>query len=356
MADSSKTEKATPKKKSDERKKGNIFQSRDITSAFALLLIFAALRLTAPYFYTYLKNLIIDFAGTASSVTSINDSGAARYFTEIMLNVVLLSLPVALIASIAAIVFGLAQTRFLFSFEAVKMKLSRISLFGGVKRLFSIRSLVELVKSIIKIVLIVFVIYTEIKALLVNIISLMKFEIEQSIFWLCESIFGIVIKISLVMIAFGIFDYFYQWWEYEKQLRMTKQEIKEEFKMTEGDPQVKGRIKQMQQKMSRMRMMQNVPSADVVIRNPTHYAVAIKYDHENGRAPVVVAKGSDYIAFKIIEIAEKNDVYITENRPLAKGLYEASEVGMEIPIQFYTAVAEVLAFFYSLKKKDRSRR
>ena len=155
-----------------------------------------------------------------------------------------------------------------------------------------------------------------------------------------------------MFVVLAIFDYVYQWWDYEKNLRMSKQEIKEEYKQSEGDPHVKGQIKERQQQMSRKRMMQSVPEADVVIRNPTHYAVAIQYDADQHSAPVVVAKGADALALRIVQIAEEAGVHVMENKPLARGLYETVDIDREIPEKFYQAVAEVLAFVYSLKKKD----
>ena len=190
-----------------------------------------------------------------------------------------------------------------------------------------------------------------VKDKLAQIVSLFDVDIKVAVVYLCSAIYSVVITIAVVFIFLGILDLAYQWWEYEKNLKMTKQEIKEEYKQMEGDPQIKGKIKQKQREMSQARMMQEVPNADVVIRNPTHFAVAIKYDIEENNAPVVVAKGMDIIALKIIEIAEENKVVLTENRPLARALYENVEIGQEIPQEFYHEVAEVLAFVYDLKNK-----
>ena len=162
---------------------------------------------------------------------------------------------------------------------------------------------------------------------------------------------SLVNTVGIAFLFLAAFDYLYQWWEYEKNLRMSKQEIKEEYKQTEGDPQIKGKIREKQRQMSSRRMMQNVPKADVIIRNPTHFAVALGYDPQRNKAPVVLAKGADRVALKIVEIGEANDVYIMENRPLARGLYDAAEIDMEIPSEFYQAVAGVLAFVYKLKKE-----
>ena len=176
-------------------------------------------------------------------------------------------------------------------------------------------------------------------------------DIKTAILYLCSTVYSAVTSIAIVFIGLGVADLLYQWWEYEKNLRMTKQEVKEEYKQMEGNPQIKGKIRQKQQEMARRRMMQDVPGADVVIRNPTHFAVAIRYDPEQNHAPLVVAKGADQVAFKIIELAEENKVTLTENKPLARALYSEVDIGREIPAAFYQEVAEILAWVYDLKNK-----
>jgi flagellar biosynthetic protein FlhB len=180
----------------------------------------------------------------------------------------------------------------------------------------------------------------------------MDMPVENGIAYLGDMIMTIVSTSAAVFVVLAALDYFYQWWDYEKNLRMTKQEVKEEYKQTEGDPQIKGQIRERQRKQAQARMMQNVPKADVIIRNPTHYAVAIKYNPDEDRAPVLLAKGADKLALRIIREAEKYNIAITENRPLARGLYEAVEIDQEIPSEFYQAVAEVLVFVYNLKNKS----
>jgi flagellar biosynthetic protein FlhB len=215
--------------------------------------------------------------------------------------------------------------------------------------------MVELLKSIIKIVVLFFVIYSTLKGEVQKLPKMIDMDISEAV----PEIGGIIWNISIkVMVAFAFVagaDYMYQRWEYEKNLKMTKQEIKEEYKMTEGDPKIKGQIKQKQQAMSRQRMMQAVPEANVVIRNPTHFAVALKYDHEKNNAPVIVAKGEDFMALKIIEIAEAHDIPVLENKPLARALYAEVDIDREIPSEFYNPVAEVLAYVYSLKEKGLSK-
>ena len=167
--------------------------------------------------------------------------------------------------------------------------------------------------------------------------------------YICSTAINLAIRICVVLVILGIFDYGYQWWQYEKDLKMSKQEVKEEYKQTEGNPEIKSRIKQKQRQMSMRRMMQEVPKADVIITNPTHYAIAIKYDAKVSDAPVVIAKGQDYLALRIKEVAKENKVEIIENKPLAKTLYDTVDIGKSIPPELYQAVAEIIAFVYNLK-------
>lgn len=354
MASNEKTEKATPKKKQDERKKGNIFQSQDITSALSLLGIFLALKLVGPFMFSLMKSMLQDSLTSFAKTTEITKVTALEILGNTMIKVMILSLPIGLACIVIAFIMSGAQTRFIFNMKQVRPKFSRINPLRGIKNMFSVRSVVELFKSIIKIAVIGIILYTDISANIPTIMKMLGADLLTSFAWVCDTIFSIVIKIGALLLAFGAADYFYQWWEYERQMRMTKQEVKDEFKQIEGDPQVKGRIRDMQRRMAAMRMMQKVPLADVVIKNPTHYAVALKYEPNKDKAPRVIAKGADYVALKIIETAEKHGITVTENRPLARGLYEAVEIDREIPEQFYQAVADVLAFVYSLRRRKRN--
>ena len=219
------------------------------------------------------------------------------------------------------------------------------------KNLFSLRSLVELIKSMLKVIIVGAVIYTTIKANLYGFGTMFDKSIIDSLAWTFKLIFDIVIKAGLYLLVFGILDYFYQWWEYERQIRMSFQDLKDEYKQSEGDPQLKGRQKERQRKMSMLRIAQKVPLADVVIKNPTHFAVAIKYEHKKDKAPRVIAKGQDYLALKIIEIAEANKIAVSENPPLARGIYHSVAIDQQIPEEYYQAVAEILVFVYSKARK-----
>lgn len=272
-----------------------------------------------------------------------------------VINILKMIVPIGAAAMLFSIIFNGVQTRFRFTFSLLKPKFSRINPLNELKKVFSLKSLVELLKSIIKLIVIIFVVYTEISSNMEKMINMPLARLEETIVWVAKIVYNTIIKISVIMLIFGAADYLYQWWSYEREIMMTKQEVKDEYKRLEGDPHIRGRIKEIQRKMSLMRMMHKVPSADVVIKNPTHYAVALKYEPKKDIAPVVIAKGKDHVALKIIEIAEKNNVYITENRPLARGLYEAVDINQRIPEEFYKAVAEIIAFIYKLKKTKTQR-
>ncbi|MCX7615021.1 MAG: flagellar biosynthesis protein FlhB [Clostridiales bacterium] len=353
MADSSKTEKATPKKRKDEREKGNIFQSKDFTSSLGILCIFFSLKLIGPHIFDYLKEMVTSYLLVTAQLQELNVKTTNSLVSAMVIKILLLSLPLLIIAALTGLLLNGSQTRFNISFKQIKFKASRLNPISGMQKMISMRSIVELIKSLIKVAIIAAILYTEIKSRTGQALRLIDLSMTESLIWISSTVFSIVIKIGIIMAGFGVLDYFYQWWDYEKQIRMTKQEIKDEYKMTEGDPEIKGFIKRQQRRMATMRMMQKVPTADVVIKNPTHYAVAIKYESKSNRAPVVIAKGIDFLALKIIEIAESNNVSVTENRPLARGLYESVKVGREIPEEYYQAVAEVLAFVYNLKRRNK---
>ncbi len=347
-----KTEQATPKRKKDERKKGNVFSSKDLVAAFYMLITFFTISaFSQPMYKTLCESMTywLNISGRASSITTEDMSSIFRYAAVTVLTI---AGPIFIVGILVPIIFTGLQTRFIFTFSSVSPKFSRLNPLEGIKKLISMRSLVELVKNLIKIAIISAIIYSQIKDRLVEIIKLFDIDIKVSVVYLCSAVYTTVMTISVIFVFIGILDIAYQWWEYEKNLKMTKQEIKEEYKQMEGDPQIKGQIKQKQREMSQARMMQEVPNADVVIRNPTHFAVAIKYDPDKNNAPTVIAKGMDSVALKIIEIATENNVILQEDKPLARALYDAVEIGDEIPEEFYNSVAEVLAFVYELKQKN----
>ena len=217
--------------------------------------------------------------------------------------------------------------------------------------MFSMRNVVELVKAIIKIIVLSVILYQLLSSEIVSVAQMTDLAPEAAFAFTLKEVMGIVLKVGMLFAAIAGFDYFYQWYSYEKQIKMSKQELKEEFKQTEGNPEIKGRIRNLQRSMARNRMMQAVPNADVIIRNPTHYAVALKYDIDHDNAPILIAKGADLLALKIIEIGEANGVTVVENRPLARGIFATTPLDCEIPAEYYGVVAEILVQVFRMNKK-----
>ncbi|MEG0305409.1 MAG: flagellar biosynthesis protein FlhB [Oscillospiraceae bacterium] len=345
------SEKATPKRKQDERKKGNVFQSQDLVAVASLFASFYGLKFLGPFMLEQMEGSINTFFGMANTYKVLSQANVMRIALEGVKIIMFCSMPLLLIGIATAAIMTLAQTKGLVTGSAIKFKMSNLSIGKGFKRMFSSRGIVELLKASIKASVILYLVYKRFAKFLPRFAALMDMDAAAAISLVGEFIISLVNTAGAIFLVLAGADYAYQWWQYEKNLRMSKQEIKEEYKHTEGDPQVKGQIRQRQRKMAMGRMMQNVPKADVVIRNPTHFAIAIAYDAEKNRAPIVLAKGADYVAQRIVKIAEENNITTIENRPLARGLFDAVDVDREIPEQFYNPVAEVLAFVYSLKQK-----
>ena len=350
MAGEEKTEKATPKKRRDQRKEGNVLQSREIVTAASVLGIFTGMRLLAEFTMRNLlsfSEIIYEMSGTYQ----VNAQNIMTLVVRMITVIVLTVMPICLIAMVLGIIPTIAQTRGLFTMKAAMPKFSRLNPFEGIKKLFSLQSVVSIVKGLIEVIIIAVVVYNELQSRLPVIVRLSDAGIMQGLGYAALTVYDVVMLICIVLVFIAAADFLFQWWQFEKKLKMSKQEVKEEFKQMEGDPQVKSKIKQRQQQMAQRRMMQDVPGADVVIRNPTHFAVALKYDQDKNRAPQVVAKGADFLARKIVEIAEANDVYCIEDPPLARALYAQVGLGAEIPYELYDAVAEVLTVVYREKNK-----
>lgn len=351
MADSAgeKTEKATPKKREDERKEGNIFQSKEVVIAVSMIAVFFGFKLLYPLTLSTTENFMKQFFVGVSGQTGVTADDVKAFFISAVKCIAIACGPLLLIAMLSAVLSSIFQTKGLVNFKSLRPKFSRMSFLRGIKNLFSLRGLMELLKAVIKIVILFYVIYDFVKDNLSVFPMMMNMSVSEAAAAAGSMIFSLFTKVAIAFAFLAGFDYMYQRWDYEKKLRMTKQEVKEEYKNIEGDPQVKSKIKQRQQAMSRQRMMQAVPSADVVIRNPTHVAVALKYDKEKNHAPVVVAKGVDSVALRIVAIAEENNVMTVENVLLARALYKQVEIDREIPSEFYKAVAEVIALLYKQK-------
>ncbi len=348
-----KTEKATPKRRRDAREKeGSVVQSQEVNIAVSVLFSFLVFSMLASFMYQTLLHMLSESLrkiGTAFEGTVEFFTQQAIYIIEMC---VMIAGPLMIIIGMIAILTTIVQTRGLFTMKPMKPKFGNLSPLKGIKRLFSLQSIISIVKGILEITVIIVIIYTQISGKMTEISTLTDVEPIQGTAYIAQVIFDTVMLICVLLVFIGAADYVFQWWQFEKKLRMSKQEIKDEYKQMEGDPQIKGRIKQKQREMAQRRMMDEVPSSDVVIRNPTHYAVALKYDEylkTTGGAPCVVAKGQDRLALRIIEIAEANDVYIVENRPLARELFETVDIGQQIPSSFYAAVATIIAEMFKYK-------
>ncbi|WP_084524535.1 flagellar biosynthesis protein FlhB [Lutispora thermophila] len=347
-----KTEKATPKRRKEAREKGQVAKSREVVSAVLLLLMFWCIKILSGYIYDRLTNIISRFLTVFTDVDSLYQSSNLRnMFMQCIWSFFLIVLPIMAVALLASVVANYLQVGFLFSTKPLMPNFNKLNPIQGLKRLFSKNSLIELLKASIKMLLIGYFIYDFLRDNYMMIANFMNMELNTSMAFIGNAIITIGLRSSIMLLVLSVFDYGYQLWEFEKNLKMTKQEIKEEYKQTEGNPQVKSKIKEKQRQLSLRRMMAEVPKADVIITNPTHYAVAIKYDSNISDAPVVTAKGKDLIAYRIKEKAKESNVPVIENKPLAQALFKTTDIGQQIPVEMYQAVAEILAFVYSLKNK-----
>ncbi len=348
MAGEEKTEKATPKRRRDERKKGNVFLSKDAVAVATLFASIAALRIIAGSFVPQVGSFLqycVELT-RAESLATVSSTLISRFFV-VLAQIVGPMLGVTVLAAVAA---TFAQTRFLVSGQLMKPKFSRISPKEGFKRLFSLRSLMEAFKGLLKIIVLLYLIYSCLRDLVVISPKYLYAEIPGSCRHLFDAIFLMLIKVGVAFLVLAALDFLYQWWDYERQLKMSKQEIKEEYKQMEGDPQIKSKIKEVQRRMAQSRMMQQVKDADVIVRNPTHVAVALRYHPGEDEAPIVLAMGLDELALRIISVAESHQITIIENVPLARALYAQAELNRAIPPDLYEAVAEIMIYLYKLGK------
>lgn len=342
-----KTEPATNKKLDETRKQGQVAKSKDLIMAATLMALFIIVKVYVSSLGQKLmdgfKEFYSQFEVHAGSSMGYPVGLAASSLQNVFMNIISAVFPVLIVAVIIAVLGNMLQQRWMVTSEPMKPKFSKLSPVNGFKRIFSVRQLFELLKSIAMIIVIGIIVYTEIKDKVNLLLTFYNITLYQAIGAIGEIIVNLGIKISAVFLVIGFIDLFYQRYKFKQDTMMTKQEIKDEFKNAEGDPQVKGQIRRRMQEISRRRMMQQLPEADVVITNPTHFAVALKYEPNSGMAPVVIAKGADYLAYKIKEVAKENNIEIVENKPLARIIYHNVDIGMEIPPELYQAVAEILA-------------
>lgn len=350
FAGDDKTEEPTAKKRADAKKKGQVGRSTDMNAAFVLLIGFALLNALWEFIYKKIA------AYAAYIFSHLNQPVDTENVIRIFIGIIELLAQTALPVMIAIMIMGLSinfyQVGLNFNTEAIGFKLDKLNPINGFGRIFSKRSLVELVKSLMKIAIIGFFLYDFLIDHLMEMPQFIYFDLTTSLAQISDIIFKMAFEVVGVIMIVGFMDYGYQKWQTTQDLKMSKQEVKDEMKQSEGDPQIKGKIKQKQRQMAMARMMQEVPKADVIVTNPTHFAVALKYD-KSMPAPQVTAKGQDLTARRIKELAKEHNVPIVENKPLARALYAAVEVGGMVPAELYQAVAEVLAYVYRLKNRRR---
>ncbi|GEN44934.1 flagellar biosynthesis protein FlhB [Alkalibacillus haloalkaliphilus] len=347
-----KTEKATPKKRQDSRKKGQVAKSQDVNTSILLFCVFVFLLIYGSYMgetltgvYTHSFTEFIHWEVTPANVQQV--------FFQSTVEGVKVVLPVMVIAIIGALIANYLQIGFLFTGEPLKFDLKKIDPLKGIKRIFSARALVEFLKSLLKISSVGSVCFTIIWLNKDELMMLSQKSIGEAISFFGQLTIIIGVGAAIMLMIVAVIDYLYQRYDHEKNIKMSKHDVKDESKNIEGDPLIKSRIKERQRQMAQQRMMSEVPTADVVITNPTHYSIALKYDENKADAPFVVAMGVDYVALKIREVAKANDVVRVENRKLARGLYYGTEIGNTIPEDFFQQVAEVLAYVYKLEKRAK---
>ncbi|MDC3414121.1 flagellar biosynthesis protein FlhB [Aquibacillus sp. 3ASR75-11] len=345
-----KTEKATPKKRQDSRKKGQVAKSQDVNTAIMLLLIFFLFLFVGDYMKNVMTSMFT-LSFTEYIQWEVTEQSVSQIFFESTLEMSKAVAPIMGVAIVAGLLSNLTQIGFLYTTETLKFDLKKIDPIQGAKKIFSARALVELVKSLLKIVFIGTVTFSVLWFNKDEMMMTSGKDVESSLAFFGNTTVVMGIMASIVLLLLSAIDFVYQKYDYEKNIRMSKNDIKDENKNIEGDPLIKSKIKEKQRQMAMRRMMSEVPKADVIITNPTHYAIAIKYDEQKADAPYVVAKGVDHIAFKIKEIAKAHQVSMVENRPLARSMYDQVEIGDVIGEEFFQAVAEILAYVYQLKKK-----
>lgn len=350
FADGDKTEEPTAKKRQDAAKKGQVGKSQELSTAFVLLVGFFVIKAFWERIYANIADYTVYILSNLNQ--NIDVENVIQLFIGMGIVMVKTAMPIMLAVMVVGLAVNFFQVGLNVSVEKIQPKFDNLNPINGVGRMFSKRSLVELVKSVLKIAVIGFFIYNYLKDEILTMPQFIFYDLATSLSKMSEIIFTLAFQVIGVIFVLAVLDFGYQKWQTTQDLMMTKQEVKDEFKQTEGDPQIKGKIRQKQRQMAMSRMMQEVPKADVIVTNPTHFAVALKYE-KGMTAPVVIAKGADFVAQKIKSVARENDVPLVENRPLARALYASAEIGDSVPRELYQSVAEVLAYVYRLKHRRR---
>lgn len=354
MAESSgeKTEKPTGKRKADARKEGNVPQSREVTAAISLAASFYGLKFLYRFMSSQMTGSIKEYFGMIGYQETFSDTDSHTVFLDGVLRFFTAALPLLAVTGLAAVAAVFAQTRLMVNFRLIRPKLSRLDPVSGFKRLFSLNGIAEVFKSVVKISVILLIIYFSIKQKIPELPKLIDSDIYIASEFTGSVIFDIINRTAAAFAVLAAGDYIYQRYRYNKQLRMTRQELKEEFRQTEGDPQIKGKIREKQKEISLSSMIKGAETADVIICDGTRCAAALKYDFGKNKAPVLAAGGFDAMAVRIIETGKKHNVAVSENAVLARELCAASDIGGEIPAELYRAAAEELARVFSLEKKE----
>jgi flagellar biosynthetic protein FlhB len=343
-----KTEPATPKKRQDARKKGQVAKSNELPGAFILFFAFLSFVMFGGFLKKHFFN-IFNVTFNDYLLSEITVTNVTALFGNLLIEGMILLSPIFFVTMLVAVLGTFLQIGILFTGDPLLMKFNKLNPLEGAKKIFGLRSLVEFLKSMLKVSIVGIIVYITLMGQIEEIMKLSHYSLENTLSFVASITIRLGITIGLILVVLSIFDYIYQRYEHEKSLKMSKQDIKDEYKKSEGDPLIKGKIKERQRKLAMQRMMQEIPNADVIITNPTHFAIALKYNASAMEAPKVIAKGKDYVALKIKEIAKSNGIVMMENKPLARALYNQVELGDSIPADLFQAVAEVLAYVYKIK-------
>lgn len=352
-----KTEAATTKKLSDARKEGQVAKSKEIVTALSLIALFAILKITVGTIGTQ----FIDFFGKTynkiptvanAGVFEINIKTAGELMSDAIITMMLITAPIFAVGFIVALIGDLYQVKWQPTGKPLQPKLSKLNPIKGFKKIFSTQSVMNLLKSVAIVAIVIYVVWNDLTKNAYIIFGLYEVSLPRAVAAIGELVINLGLKVSAVYLIIGFIDLIFQKHKFKEDMKMTKQEVKEEMKNSEGDPKIKMQIRRRMLQVSQRRMMKSLPEADVVITNPTHFAVALKYDIEIAKAPILLAKGEDFLAQKIKEAAKENKIEIVENKSLARMIYSSVDIGEEIPEELYQAVAEVLAFVFALKNKN----
>ncbi len=352
--DREKTEQASPKKREDARKKGQVPTSRDVSSAMMILVVVLVFKGLGASFFTNIKSIMAQ-TFSSLSMAPMTESAFTDLMRQGMTSVFFIVGPIIGLMTLFGGLSVVVQHGILWTADPILPQFSRIDPLAGFKRIFSVTALANLTKTILKFLIIGFVAYKVFDEELPTVITMTQLSLPEIVNMTGEVLGGLVLKLGFVVAVIGAADYGFQRWEHERKLKMSKQEVKDEMKQAEGTPLVKSRIRSLQREMAKKRMMADVPTADVIVTNPTHLAVALRYKATDMGAPTVVAKGAGYVAEKIKAIAAEHGVPLVENKPVARSLFKTVEIGQEIPSGIYRAVAEILAYVYKLKGKGANR-